>query len=69
MPPRRKDRQTPNPEEEREISRGRGRHMQNLEVEGDLHDIRTRLVDMEIRQRCIADVGDVSESESKDEAG
>jgi hypothetical protein len=69
MPLRRKDRQTPNPEEEREISRGRGRQMQNPEVERDLHDIRARLVDMELRKRCTTDVEDLSESESEDEAG
>jgi hypothetical protein len=37
-------------------------------VERDLHDIRARLVDVEIKQRHRADIGDVSESESKDEA-
>jgi hypothetical protein len=69
MSSRRKDRQTTNPEEEREISKGRGRQMQNPEVERDLHDIRARLVDMEIKQRCTTDARDVSESESENEAG
>jgi hypothetical protein len=69
MPPRRRDRQTPNPQEEREMSRERGRQVQNPEVERDLHDIRTRLVDMETRQRCIADVGDISESKREDDTG
>jgi hypothetical protein len=41
----------------------------NPEVERDLHDIRTRFMDVEIKQRCIADIGDVSESEREDEAG
>jgi hypothetical protein len=35
----------------------------------DLHDIRARLVDVEIKQRRIADIGDVSESESEDDVG
>jgi hypothetical protein len=69
MPPRRRDRQSPNPKKEREMFRGRGRQVQNPEVERDLHNILTRLVDMEIRQKCLADVGDISESESEDDAG
>jgi hypothetical protein len=43
--------------------------VQNLEVERDLHDICARLVDMEIKQRRTTDVGDISESESEDDAG
>jgi hypothetical protein len=39
------------------------------EVERDLHNIRARLVDMEIRQRHSANVGDISESESEGDAG
>jgi hypothetical protein len=50
MSSRRSDRQTPDPEEEREMSRGRGRQVQNPEVERDLYDICARLVDMEIKQ-------------------
>ena len=69
MPPRRRDRQSPNPEEEREMSRGRGRQVQNPEVERDLHNIRARLVDMEIRQKRSTNVGDISESESEDDVG
>jgi hypothetical protein len=69
MPPRRRDRQSPDPEEERETSRGRGRQVQNPEVERDLHNIRARLVDMEIRQRRTADIGDISESKNEDDAG
>jgi hypothetical protein len=65
MPPRRRDRQSPDPEEEREMSRGRGREVQNPEVERDLHNLRARIVDMEIRQRRTADVGDISESKMK----
>jgi hypothetical protein len=69
MPPRRRDRQSPDPEEERERSRGRGRQVQNPEVERDLHKLRARVVDMEIRQRHTADVGDISEFENEDDAG
>jgi hypothetical protein len=69
MPPRRRDRQSPDPKEERETSRGRGRQVQNPEVERDLHNIRARLVDVEIRQKHTADVGDISESENEDDAG
>jgi hypothetical protein len=48
---------------------GRGRQVQNPEVERDLHDIRARLVDVEIKQRHTADIGDVSESKSEDDTG
>jgi hypothetical protein len=65
----RRDRQSPDPEEEREMPRGRGREVQNPEVERDLHNLRARVVDMEIRQRRTADVGDISESENEDDAG
>jgi hypothetical protein len=68
MPPRRRDRQSPNPKEEREMSRGRGKQVQNPEVERDLHNLRARVVDMEIIQRHTADVGDISESENEDDA-
>jgi hypothetical protein len=43
--------------------------VQNPEVERDLHNLRARVVDMEIRQRRTADVGDISESENEDDAG
>jgi hypothetical protein len=69
MPPRRRDRQSPDPEEEREMPRGRGREVQNPEVERDLHNLRARVVDLEIRKRHTADVGDISESENEDDAG
>jgi hypothetical protein len=69
MPPRRRDRKTPDPPEEREIPRGRGRQVPNLAMEREMHDICTRLEDMETTQRCTTGVGDVSESESEDEAG
>jgi len=69
MPPRRRDRQSPDPEEERETSRGRSRQVKNPEVERDLHNIRASLVDVEIRQKHIANVGDISESENEDDDG
>ena len=50
------------------MSRERGRQVQNLEVERHLHDIHTRLVDVEIKQRRTTDIGDVSESEREDDA-
>jgi hypothetical protein len=67
MLPRRRDRQTPDLPEDREVSRERGRQVLNLEVERDLHDIRARLMDVEIKQRCRDDIGDVSESEREDD--
>jgi hypothetical protein len=69
MSPRRRDRKTPDPPKDREMPEGRGRQVKNLEVERDLHDIRTRLMDVEIKQRHTANVGDVSESKSEDEVG
>jgi hypothetical protein len=60
MPPRR-DRQSPNPEGERESSRERGRPRQNLEVERQLQELRSMIVDMGVNQRRKADVGDTSE--------
>jgi hypothetical protein len=68
MLPRRRDKQTRDPPEEREIPRGRGRQVPNLAMEREMHDIRARLEDMETTQRRTAGVGDVSESESEDEA-
>jgi hypothetical protein len=69
MLPRRRDRQTPDPPEDREVSRERGRQVSNPVVERDIHDLRAKVVDMEIKQRRTAGIGDVSESESEDEAG
>jgi hypothetical protein len=47
MPSRRRDRQTPNPPEEREMPGGRGRQVPNPAMEREMCDIRARLVDME----------------------
>jgi hypothetical protein len=74
MPPRRRGRQSPDPEEERELrerelSRERGRQVQNPDVERGMRNLRARMEDMEIRQRRTADAGDISESENEDDAG
>jgi hypothetical protein len=69
MPPRRRDRQTPDPREEREMPGERGRQVPNPAMEREMHNIRTKLMDVEIKQRRTAGVEDVSESESEDEAG
>jgi hypothetical protein len=69
MPPTRRDRQTPDPPEEREMPRGRGRQVPNPAMERDIHDLRARVMDMEIKQRRTASVGDVSDFESENEDG
>jgi hypothetical protein len=69
MPQRRRDRQTPDPLEDREVSRERGRQVQIQEVERDLHNIHVGLLNVEIKQKHRADIGDVSEFESEDDAG
>jgi hypothetical protein len=75
MPPRRRGRQSPDPEEERELSRERemsrerGRQVQNPDVERGMRNLRARMEDMEIRQRRNADAGDISESEDEGDAG
>jgi hypothetical protein len=57
MPPRRRGIESPNPEEERELSRGRevsrdrGRQVQNPDVERGMRNLHARMEDMEIRQR------------------
>jgi hypothetical protein len=53
MPPRRRGRQSPDPEEERELSRGRemsrerGRQVQNPDMEREIRNLRARMEDME----------------------
>jgi hypothetical protein len=69
MPPRRRGRQSPDPEEERELSRERGRQVQNPDVERGMRNLRARMEDMEIRERRKDDVGDISESENEDDVG
>ena len=68
MPPKRRDRKTPNPPEEREMSRRRGRQMTDPAMEREMHDLRARLEDMETTQRRTVSVGDLSDSESEIEA-
>jgi hypothetical protein len=68
MPPRRMDRQTPNPPEEREMPRRRGRQMTDPAMEREMRDLRARLEDMETAQRRTVSVGDLSDSESEIEA-
>jgi hypothetical protein len=63
MPPRRRDAQTPDPED-REVRR-RGRHMADLAIERQMCDLRARLEDMETVQRRTASAGDLSDSESE----
>jgi hypothetical protein len=65
MPPRRRDRQTPDPPEDREMLRRRGRQMQNPEMEREMRDLRARLEDMETTQRLIVTVRDLSDSKSE----
>jgi hypothetical protein len=47
MPPRRRDRKTPDPLEDREMSRRRGRQMTDPAMEREMRDLRARLEDME----------------------
>jgi hypothetical protein len=67
MPPRRRDRQSPDPEE-RENPRRRGSQAQNPEMESEIRDLRARLEDMETAQRRTIGAGNLSDSESKVEA-
>jgi hypothetical protein len=65
MPPRRTDRQTLDPPEEREMLRRRGRQMTDPVMEKEMCDLRARLEDMETTQRCTVNVGDISDFESE----
>jgi hypothetical protein len=65
---RRRDRQTPNPPEDREMPRRRGRQMTDPAMEKEMCDLRARLEDMETTQRRTVSVGDLSDSESEIEA-
>jgi hypothetical protein len=62
MLPRRRGRQSPDLEEEMELSRERGRQAQNPDMERGMRNIHARMEDMEIRERRKADAGDISES-------
>jgi hypothetical protein len=65
MPLRRRDRQTPDPLEEREMPRRRGRQMTNPAMEKEMRDLRAILEDMETKQRHTVSAGDLSYSESE----
>jgi hypothetical protein len=67
MPARRRDRQTPDPPEDREMLRRRGRKMPDPPIEREMHELHARLEDMETTQRCIVSVGDLSDSKSENE--
>jgi hypothetical protein len=69
MPPRKRDRQSPDSGEERETPRGRGRLVQNPDMEREVRNFRARMEDMETSQRCKVDVGDISESKNEDDVG
>jgi hypothetical protein len=64
MPPRRRDMQSPDPED-REMPRRRGRKMTNPVMEREMHDLRARLEHMETVQRRTVSAGDLSDSESE----
>ena len=68
MPPRRRDRKTPDPPEDREMPRRRGRQMTDPVMEREMCDLRARLEDMETAQRCIVSVGDLSDPKSEIDA-
>jgi hypothetical protein len=73
MPPRR-GRQSPNLERERELfgeremSRERSSHGQNIEIEREIRNLRARMEDMEASQRHTPNMGDLSDSEGEAEA-
>jgi hypothetical protein len=67
MPPRR-SRQSPDPEGEREVSRERSSHGQNIELEREVRNLRARIEDMETAQRRTTNPGDLSDSEGEAEA-
>jgi hypothetical protein len=67
MPPRR-GRKSPDPEGEREVSRERSSHGQNIEMEREIRNLRARIEDMEAAQRRTTDTGDLSDSEGEADA-
>jgi hypothetical protein len=68
MPPKRRDRKTPNPPEDRKMLRRRGRKMTDPTMEREMHDLRARLEDMETAQRRTMSARDLSDSKSEIEA-
>ena len=69
MPPRRRDKKTPDPPEEREMPRRRGRQLPELPGVKEMREMHARLDDMELAQRCTVDAGDINEDKSENEAG
>ena len=67
MPPRR-GRQSPDSEGEREVSRERRSHGQNIEMESEIRNLRARMEDMEATQRRIENTGDLSDFEGEADA-
>jgi hypothetical protein len=51
------------------MPRGRGRQVQNPDMEREVRNLRAIMEDMETSQRHKADVGDISESKKEDDAG
>jgi hypothetical protein len=68
MPPKRRDIQTLDPPEDREMPRRRGRQMTDPAMEKEMRNLRARLEDMETAQRRTFSVGDLSDSQSEVEA-
>jgi hypothetical protein len=60
--------QSPDPEGEREVSRERSSHEQNIEMEREIQNLHARMEDMEATQRRIANTGDLSDSEGEADA-
>jgi hypothetical protein len=68
MSPRRRDRKTPDPPEDMEITRRRGRQMPDPSMEREMRDLRTKLEDMETSQRRTVSARELSDSKSEIEA-
>jgi hypothetical protein len=68
MPPRRRDRQIPDPIEEREMPRRRDRKIHDPAREREMHELCARLDAMETTQRRTIKTGDIRKSESENEA-
>jgi hypothetical protein len=67
MPLRRRNRQTPDPPEEREMPRRRGKKLPDPPEARDVCNLRARMDAMEIAQRCAVGTGDLSDSKSENE--
>jgi hypothetical protein len=65
MPPRRRDMQTRDQPEEREIPRRRGRQMTDSAMERQMRDLRAIIEDMETTQRRTVSSRDLSDFESE----